>query len=740
MMLSVKDLEYSYPSSGKIALRSVSFDVGASEYVAVLGANGSGKSTLARCIVGLLAADSGLIHIDAPVFAVSAQVPSALVFQSPSDQIIAETVELDAAFGPENLGLDREEMRRRVRASLDAFSLTPLASEPTHSLTSGQKQHLALAGVAALKPSLLVLDEPTSMLSEKARASVLSYLDRYHGEGGTVFHITHDLSEASRAQRVLVLDDGQLVFNGAPDALFSVSSSELEKWGLRGAADNTFLAMGKKTLKNDERNFDFSPVLECEGISIGPLKNFSLKLARGTITAIIGESGSGKSVLLEILSFLRVASSGFVRYAEGESSALAVQESEASLFAEFVADDVGFGPQNKGVVGEALVTRVTDAMNLTGLPFETFADRRTFSLSGGERRKAALAGIVAMDASIIFLDEPSSSLDTRSRSNLMNLLRGLKAEGKTVVFTTGRSEECAIADIVIELPPPENPGQSAWDMEKNESDSPDPKSLTRDQLALEKLRKGAMGAYRNIDTPIHRLPPLGKFILVISCITAALSILVWKWLAAVIVLECVPLLVSRYPLKKMIIGILKILPWLVFICVLQYFFAPGTMAYFVFILRFIALYIPLCLFTFVTAPTEILYGMEDFLFPLRIARFPVRDASLVTGIVFRFISLLYGEAARITSARIIRGAGARRKKGLFGAVSSMASLFVPLVLRTLTRAERLAQAITARYYGNGKSSRYVQRKITAGQVLLSLIFPALAGALIFLSFYFGSNA
>jgi energy-coupling factor transporter transmembrane protein EcfT len=160
---------------------------------------------------------------------------------------------------------------------------------------------------------------------------------------------------------------------------------------------------------------------------------------------------------------------------------------------------------------------------------------------------------------------------------------------------------------------------------------------------------------------------------------------------------------------------------------------PGNLYFIVFILRFVALYIPLVLFIHLTTHTEIMYGMEDVLSPLSRLRVPVRDIALVTGIVFRFIPLLYGEAARITTARIIRGAGAARKKGIFATLSSMASLFVPLMLRTLTRAERLAQAITARYYGTGKNSRYLLWKTKKGQRILILSVMLLSGILVYLS-------
>lgn len=731
--LIVKDLCFAYPGAGKPALDSVSFNIKEGEYVALLGANGSGKSTLARCVAGLLSPTCGSLRIDHDN---ADAVPVAMVFQSPSDQIIAETVELDVAFGPENLGLPRQEMRVRVSSALSLFSLSSLAETPTGTLTSGQKQHLALAGIHALDPELLVLDEPTSMLATAARSSVLDYLERFHASGGTILHVTHDRSEAVRADRIIILDDGTRVFDGTTEEFSTLSRDRLENWSLYGE------------IPAKPYRLPFAApadvALSCSCLNAGPLKNFSMRAERGTVTAITGESGTGKSLLLEILAGLRLPESGTVTRDPGDPVALAVQESESSLFAEFVADDVAFGPRNAGLEGKLLVERVRRAMETAGLPFERFADRQTFSISGGERRKAALAGIIAMDTPIILLDEPSSALDTRSRSQLLSLILALRGEGKTVIFTTSRDEECAIADTVISLDGATGPGSA-------ESASPSaqlsgetacvaekPPKLTRDQETIRRLRQGASGSWRKLDTFVHRLPPLFKFLYTACAVATALAIRGWFWLCLFIALELVPVAVSRYPFRKLGLGILKILPWLLFISVIQYLLVPDAAYATLFLLRFVALYIPIVLFAFATSHTEIMYGMEDSLFALRAFRVPVRDIALVTGIVFRFIPLLYEEAARITVARIIRGAGRApgERRGLGAKISSMATLFVPLVIRTLTRAERLASAITARYYGTGKNSRYLHWKIGFRQSILMVALPVLSGLLIFLSYKF----
>jgi energy-coupling factor transporter transmembrane protein EcfT len=259
----------------------------------------------------------------------------------------------------------------------------------------------------------------------------------------------------------------------------------------------------------------------------------------------------------------------------------------------------------------------------------------------------------------------------------------------------------------------------------------------RERQNLARLRRGAVGAYRELDTPIHRLSPLEKYLVTLLGCVASLAIRGWLGLTVWIALEFAPLLLARYPLKRLAWGILKILPWLVGLGALQYALTPGDLAPFLFILRFIALYIPLSLFMFVTSHTEIMYGMEDLLRPLAPLGVPIRDVSLVAGIVFRFMDNLYAEASRITIARIVRGAGQRRQRGLIAAVSSMASLFVPLILRTLSRAELLAQAISARYYGSGKNSRYLQWRGGVGRLILVISVAGLTAAAIFLSRFFG---
>jgi len=766
MLVSAENLTFRYPDAAKPALRGISLTVHAGDYVAILGANGSGKSTFARCVAGLLTPDSGSVRFDVP----EGCVPSALVFQSPADQLVAETVELDAAFGPENLGMSRERMRTVVRTSLEAFNLDRLADTPVHSLSSGRKQHLALAGVRALDPALFVLDEPTSMLSPLARKSLLDVLDRFRLEGGTVMHITHDMGEAARADRVVVLEDGLLVFDGSPTELAAVQPEALVRWGLAydAGAGTTHTTGATHPIGTqhpaDSPHTTGAPLLSARSVCRGPVRNVSFDLAPGTITMITGESGSGKTLLLEMLAGLVRPDSGNVELVGDSAAALAVQESEASLFAEFVADDIAWGPRNSGLSGKPLVERVRRSMDLCGLPFADFAERRTFSLSGGERRKAALAGIIAMDTPVVLLDEPSSALDVKSRGALIDLLCALRSEGKAIVCSTNREEECAIADRVIALESGEFSDCGTPDnASAHTARAPGPHTpSTREQASLERLRLGAAGSYRKLDTSVHRLSPLSKYILAASQVAAALAVQSWPFILLLLALEAIPAALSRLPVRNLARSFFRVLPWLVFFGALQLYFNPADpFAPVLFILRFAALLVPLSVFVFSAGHTEIMYGMEDMFGFLRIIRIPVRDLALVTGIVFRFVGLLYEEAARITAARIVRGSGsaANRAAGITsnagatrrfaGAtrkvratsrhnrlsvrIRSMASLFVPLILRTLTRAERLSQAITARYYGTRVHSRYLEWKAGRIELFLRVALPLAAAALVYAS-------
>ena len=224
--LLCEHLTYSYPGADGPALDGVSFEVRPGEYVGVVGPNGGGKSTLVRLLNGLLAADSGRARVaghDPATEAFEVRRRAGVLFQNPDNGLVAPFVEDDVAFGLENLGVPRGEMRGRVRDAIRAVGLTGFERREPHTLSGGQKQRVALAGLLAVGPEVLLLDEPTSMLDAAGRGEVLGRVRAFRGEK-TVLHVTHHLDELFGADRVLVLNGGRLVADVAPRELFSDAS------------------------------------------------------------------------------------------------------------------------------------------------------------------------------------------------------------------------------------------------------------------------------------------------------------------------------------------------------------------------------------------------------------------------------------------------------------------------------------------------------------------------------------
>ena len=213
------------------ALKSVNLSVKEGEYISVLGHNGSGKSTLAKLLNLILIPTSGKIFIDGKdvsdenlsedeVFEVRKKI--GMVFQNPDNQIVATVVEEDVAFGAENLGLPREEIRRRVVNALNVVGMQDYARHAPHKLSGGQKQRVAIAGIIAMKPRVIIFDESTAMLDPIGRKSVIEIMEKLNREEGiTVINITHYMEEAARADRVIVINDGEMILDGAPKEVFA---------------------------------------------------------------------------------------------------------------------------------------------------------------------------------------------------------------------------------------------------------------------------------------------------------------------------------------------------------------------------------------------------------------------------------------------------------------------------------------------------------------------------------------
>ncbi|MDI3481414.1 MAG: energy-coupling factor transport system ATP-binding protein [Tepidanaerobacteraceae bacterium] len=218
---------YQYAQDNNLALKDINFKIDKGEFVAIIGPNGSGKSTLAKLLNGIFVPTKGEIYVDGVNTASKEDIwkvrqKAGMVFQNPDNQIVATVVEEDVAFGPENLGIPPAEIRIRVREALEAVELTEYAHKAPHLLSGGQKQRVAIAGILAMKPQCIILDEPTAMLDPVGRKEVISTVKKLNREEGkTIVLITHFMDEAVQADRVFVMSNGQVVMEGTPRQVFT---------------------------------------------------------------------------------------------------------------------------------------------------------------------------------------------------------------------------------------------------------------------------------------------------------------------------------------------------------------------------------------------------------------------------------------------------------------------------------------------------------------------------------------
>ena len=723
--ITVKNLSYDYAS--KRALDNVSFCLEPSSYTAIVGTNGSGKSTLCRLICGLIENQQGEISV-----AQGKRI--GLVFQSPKDQIVSSKVYRDTAFGPQNLKLSADEVELRAIECLSVVELLDKADSPSNSLSLGQTQKLAFAGMLAIKPDILILDEATAMLDPSSRETIYEVLRDLNSRGKTIIHITHDLDAVNEAKDVIGLENGKIFYMGSaagflkgPELVRKIRGEPLNKAGRNNA-----------TFDSKEKTFAFENVSFAYGHTYNTnnefiLNNISFSLYKGTLTALTGPSGAGKSTLLELGAGLLQPVSGKVLC--NEKPSLAQQNCDAALFEAFAADDVAFGPRNDGVKGQELVQRVKNSMDSAGLPFVQFGECQSAALSGGEQRRLAIAGILAMNRDVVFFDEPTAGLDGISRTRVMKMLRGLANEGKTVLFTTHQKDEADFADreIKIEngrvisdsikpqvfeenlvssrserLPEPVEGPQVFEGPQLNQLSPYTSISLLK---GLRTFSTGLSGSGWKTKSPLEKLPPFLRIILFLALFVLSLVFKTTVACSCMVAAAVVYCLFANFSFKKILKSVIKILPFLCFFAIFQIMFRPAladevrftTWRFFTItpsklwfclnsILRTYASLLCVCAFFVSTPEYDLIDGLKKLL--------PFKSLILILELIFRFIPLLVDEAADIIKTQIIRG-GLGKVKGKLARIKAVVPLIVPLVIRTVKRSETLADAIVMRCF-NGK--------------------------------------
>ncbi len=452
-MIEIQDLTVRY-NHQVTALDHLSLRVEQGEFVLLTGPSGCGKSTLARCLNGLIphssgAIMSGRVRVDGASTADHSVAEMAtrvgLVFQNPSTQLFGSTVAEEVSFGPRNLGLPPQEVVERASFALEATQVQHLRDRPTRTLSGGEQQRVAIAAVLAMRPQVLVLDEPTSSLDLKGTAAVLTTLERLRREHGlTILIIEHRLSEAARfADRVLVMDGGRIALDGHPDAVFS-DREFLSDLGIRypqPGSEGDCLCTHPRA--GEARPGDTKPLVELSKVEAGydgypVLREADLAIYPGEFVALVGDNGTGKTTVARLLAGLLKPRSGEVIWdansqglALGRRVGLLFQNPLSQLFCDSVEEEIAFGPRNFGLFSADSLETLLDVAGLSSL-----GQRNPYALSVGQQQRAALASILALDPALLILDEPTMGQDWGSLSRVMDFLSRLNGHGQAILLIT----------------------------------------------------------------------------------------------------------------------------------------------------------------------------------------------------------------------------------------------------------------------------------------------------------------
>ena len=507
----IKDVKFSYDiaeedseKAPRLALDGISVTIEKGSYTAILGSNGSGKSTLAKIIDILEVPDSGKVVIfgkdasDDNLFW-DIRAHCCCVFQNPDNQIVGTIVEEDVAFGPENLGVPNPELRERVDQALKDVGLYEYRHRETTALSGGQKQKLAIAGALAMQPDILILDEATAMLDPSSRDDFLTLVEKMRVEKGlTLITITHDMTEALRCDKLVIVNKGKAVMEGRPEEIFlsdnlwdyglkrpvkfnfafeiaKLTGSTLTKEDLR--SDESLIAaltamLKKPGIKVPETSEDIKTqdekdiIMSVKGLSYTydgndakAIEDINLDIRRGEVLGIVGESGCGKTTLISHMNAIFRPSVGdiIIHTKDGDLSCrnkkdtmkirqnvgLVFQYPEYQLFEETVFKDICYGLKKMGIEKAKMHKMAYDAALMVGLSNDE-VNSSPFELSGGQKRRAAMAGVLAMQPGILVLDEPASGLDPRGRQEMFAIIKKLRDSGTTIILVSHNMDEAAV--------------------------------------------------------------------------------------------------------------------------------------------------------------------------------------------------------------------------------------------------------------------------------------------------------
>ncbi len=449
-MIRIRRLTVSYGADE--VLRDLSLDIAEGSCVLLTGPSGCGKTTLARAVCGLIphaipARVSGEVWIGDQNVGETTLPQLAqrvgMVFQNPASQLFHLRVWDEVAFGPRNLGWSEEEVAASVQWALEVADLVPLAQRQPPQLSGGQQQRLAVAAALAMRPKVLVLDEPAASLDVASTRRLITTLRQLQRDQGlTILIIEHRLADvAGLADRAILMDEGRIVADGAPQAVFA-NQTQMRSLGMRRLREQPMISW-QDLLDGCEPHADSQlPLVSLNHVSAGygksrVLHDLDLALYPGDFAALVGDNGAGKSTLALVASGLMKPYSGSVTFGArgrprpGRDVALLFQNPIEQLFTDSVDDEVAYGPRNFGFLDRPSHDSILQRFDLQAL-----RARPPLALSTGQQQRTAMAACAALRPRLLILDEPTQGQDWRHLESLMAYLALMNSQGTAILLIT----------------------------------------------------------------------------------------------------------------------------------------------------------------------------------------------------------------------------------------------------------------------------------------------------------------